>query len=942
MDLQSHRFSDDPMERTTVKKPTIFLIFILAFSMIIPMLQIMPNSESDSVTIDVSERTIAPAATPASDAHVIRVTEDVIVVDQSPDANYVDYVGNNGLPIGLDGIGATGRIWLKFNLTHIPRNTHFTRATVNLFCASGINEDEPLGIYYSENDTWDDATITWNNAPSYDSVPIDVIDSPSTPDMFVTGNWYGWDVTTEVQQVLGGDGTLSFLLKLVDESSVINSFKSFYSKEVSISDGKNTIPNIALEYNAPQTSGLQVDGFSTSPQIDYIKNANPDLGWTSSDADSNDFQTNYEVEVWNSSSYDETLLGEENNTRIEVIHDTAGAGTSPSSIFDNIESRYQYLWPESMISQSGVVDKLYFEVDKLTGQTTYSDLAIYMTCVESNLTNTFEDNYNGTTPIQVLNRTSYTANIEDGYLIFDVENIFTLQSNLKLLIELRHTGSSGTAIDGVITDSGGWLCAVEYPGYYAWPIGTVTDIVTQGLKLELTTTEVLSDGSSSNAIPFNHAPGFSLRVQQKYNQSLISDVGIIDRLLFPTTGFGDVTFSNFRVYLVETPVKGALSHTDMDSNYGGQTPILVLDQPEYIVRDYGRMLVIDVNDTFSYSGTNDLLIELSFSNTISGAQSVISESDRGVYRAWDTYIDGNDTVGPDLYIDFIHDTTSITYSGTPLVNGTRYYWRVRTCDSMGLWSLWENGSFKYEILTSLPSWSNFLASPQPLEFGGFVTVSLDVTHTSGISSVEIEYDGINHTMSNVGDTYSHTWIPSSTATIPYTIFMQSQSGTWNNISDSIVVVDTTAPEWVSTPTDKVLYYGEALSIQLNATDLSGIANWAINDDVYFDITNGLLTNKTTLELGGYFLNVTVTDNEGNSLSGTFIVAVLESMTTTISTTTTTTTTTSGTTTSTTTTDTTTTSPTSPTYFGQLDLIHIGLIGVIVILVFVIILQKRKK
>ena len=40
-------------------------------------------------------------------------------------------------------------------------------------------------------------------------------------------------------------------------------------------------------------------------------------------------------------------------------------------------------------------------------------------------------------------------------------------------------------------------------------------------------------------------------------------------------------------------------------------------------------------------------------------------------------------------------------------------------------------------------------------------VSIDVTHTSGINQVQIEYDGSNHTMANSGDTYSYSWIPSS-------------------------------------------------------------------------------------------------------------------------------------------------------------------------------------
>ena len=907
-----------------MKKATTLLILILTFSMFTTAI---PYALDSAVNIEIEDPLFTTAATPGSNVVVVRVSDDADTVNTYPDTNF----GSGDLYVGRDQFDDIGRTWMKFNLSHIPREAHFTRATVNLFVNGGsATLDEPIGVYLSDNVVWTEDTITWNTEPTYDPTPLDVIDSPASPNMFVTAKWYEWEITPAVIQSLNEDGILTLLIRQVNEDLLTVSAKSFNSRETSISGSENTIPNIALEYSIPSTSGLEVDGFSSSPEIDYIKSANPELSWTLTDADLNDFQKNYEVEVWDSPTYDSLLLDQENNTVFSVVHDTAGAGSSPSGIFSSYEEiREQYKWPASMISDSGVVDKLYFEVDQETGETYYEDLAIYMICVEADgLTAIFEDNYDGRTPIQVLNRSSYTASIKDGYVIFDIENLFVIQSSMNLIIEIRHSGSSGTNIDGEVTAGGGTLCTTG-PGsdLYANSFGTVVDTWTQGLKLELVTDEVLSDGVSTGGFPFNLAHGNSLRVQFKYNQSLISNVGIIDRILFPSTGFEDVTFLNLRVYLVETPVEGDLSHVDMDSNYGGQTPVLVLNQSLYTVQNFGKMMVIDVNNTFYYSGTNDLLIELRFSNTISGSQMVKAGSNRGVYEAWDTYIDGHDTIGPDLILDFVYDATTFTYSGTSLVNGTRYYWRARTSDSMGVWSPWETDTFKYEILTSLPAWSNFVETPEPVEFGDSVTVSIDVIHTSGIASVEIEYDGVNHTMTNVGETFSYTWTPTSTSTNPYTIFMKSQSGTWNTLSDNVLVVDTTAPEWTSAPTDKVLIYGEAFSLQLSATDLSGIAEWTINDEVNFDIINGLVTNKTTLVPGGYSLEVTVTDNEGNSLSATFRVAVLESLTI-------------PTTTPTTIPTTNSTSPGEPFPTESSLLIIAALVGVIAVLVIYIVFQRR--
>jgi hypothetical protein len=112
----------------------------------------------------------------------------------------------------------------------------------------------------------------------------------------------------------------------------------------------------------------------------------------------------------------------------------------------------------------------------------------------------------------------------------------------------------------------------------------------------------------------------------------------------------------------------------------------------------------------------------------------------------------------------------------------------------------------------------------------------------------------------------------------------------------------------------VLAFGEALSYQLTATDLSGIATWTIDDTTNFEIIDGLVTNKAVLAPGGYHLNVTVTDNEGNSASSTFIVAVLES---------------------------TTTTPSQSVPFDASIGIIAALVGVIVVLVIIIVVQNRK-
>ncbi|MFW9926143.1 MAG: DNRLRE domain-containing protein [Candidatus Thorarchaeota archaeon] len=907
-----------------MKKITTLLILILIFSMLIPVLQTKSNLVSDPTNIGSVNETQTLAATPGYEVTVIRVGDDAPVSESTPDTNYeLSYL--------LDCSNASGditRSWLKFDLTHIPSNLQFSKATVNLFTVSGVGSvDYPRGIFRSDNDSWTESTITWNNQPEYSLIPADVIDSPASPDMFDVGFWYEWEITEEVIQTVREDGILSLVLAFEDEGTTDESNLAFSSREYAITlgdSGFHVMPHISIEYAVPITSDLMVDGFSESPEIDYIRSENPDFSWSFNDLDLDDFQKNFELEVWNNPTFDDTLLMQKNNSEIVVVHDTGAGLIPPGDAFNApYELRFQYKWPSSMIPKSGTVDKLMFEMDKLSGTTTYSDLAIYMISVEDSgaLTTDFEANYDGGTPIQVLNRTEFTGITRDGFMIIDIENTFVVSPSLDLIIEFRHTGASGTIVNCNYTVSGGSIAGSADPvpngGAYYEATADATVARTHGLRLELVSTDVYSEGVSTNLIPFGLSLGTSGRFQFKYNQSLIDDEGVIDRILFQAGLTGDVTYENFSVYLVETPHEGALSHTDMDSNYAGITPTLVLSADEYIVRDIGEVLLIDVDDLFFYTNTHDLLVELRFDSYVSGNQRAVFTNDGGGYRAFSSEIyNGNDTATYNMFLEFHHQSRIVEYNGFPLENATIYYWRVRTLDSLGIWSPWTSASFKYEVLESVPVWSNLVETASPVELGESLSLSMNATHVSGINQVLIEFDGSNHTMMKSGDTFSYTWTPVSVGTLPYTAYLEPNSGISTTVSGSFEIVDTTAPTWDPEPADKVLIFGEALSYQLAATDLSGIADWTINDTTNFNIADGLLTNATMLAVGGYYLNVTVTDNEGNSVSTTFIIAVLELP--------------SGS----------TTGPGQPTPVDGSILVIAALVGVIAILMIVIVFQRK--
>ena len=298
-----------------------------------------------------------------------------------------------------------------------------------------------------------------------------------------------------------------------------------------------------------------------------------------------------------------------------------------------------------------------------------------------------------------------------------------------------------------------------------------------------------------NYFPFGTDIGYPGRFQLKYNQSYVNREGYLDRLYMRVNEFtGDVTFENFTVRLVEPPVQGRIGNGTWTENYGGATVHTVLDEDLYTVKNLGGCIVIDFDNSFYYTNTHDLLIDLQWDSLVSGLCRVwIKQTDSPCYRAFDVHWGynavGNDTSGYDLMLDFVNNEDSVNVEGCiTLVNGTDYYWRVRTCDSTGIWSDWVTQSFTYQVLTSIPEFTTPIVTPSPVYVGLESTVSLDVTHSAGINSVTLEMDSTEYDMTADGDTYSYTFTPSTAGNYNFTIFMQSNADTWANVTGSIDVL----------------------------------------------------------------------------------------------------------------------------------------------------------
>lgn len=647
-----------------------------------------------------------PASPGSIENMIVGVYEDESVASGHPDLNYDGNVVQGGVWVGYDGGGAAySRAWLKYDLRNIPKEVGILSVHVNVYLNTEYSgtEDLPIAVHYSENNTWSETTITWNNQPSFDAVPEDLIDSPASPDMFAPGNWYSWDVTLGFSDALSKDKMLTLVMKQVDEAATNITWAYFVEKDYN----RALASYLSVEYSTPDTTELAVDGQTTTPGLEQIRDSTPELSWSMTDPGTGEYQRDFELEVNADSGFSGTSLWDISHTYLSTIHDSnASSNTRPFATND--EMRFQMKFETSLLEQSGMVDKLQFEVREESGTMEFENFTIVMvnTPLAGDLTADFQSNYGTARPTTVLKRTVLSAPIVDYWFTVDIENAFFLNARQNLIIELWFTNSTGTLTTTNYTSSIGGSVAYNYG---AGAIGSYTApfVYPRGhsVKVEFMSTELFeSDGASTNAYPFNTDNGYPCIFQLKYNKSMIHQTGVVDSIVFPAAmTLGDVVFEGFEVYLAESPVLGELSHTNFAQNYGGSTPVKVLDEATYRMRNLDGAIVIDIDNVFEYTGEHDLLIEIAWDNKISGGISVYRTLDAGGYRAYNltsssTNLAANDSRTYDAFLTMVHSENLVEYAGTDLLNGTTYYWRVRTCDSTGIWSDWVDGSFKWEPL----------------------------------------------------------------------------------------------------------------------------------------------------------------------------------------------------------------------------------------------------
>jgi hypothetical protein len=156
------------------------------------------------------------------------------------------------------------------------------------------------------------------------------------------------------------------------------------------------------------------------------------------------------------------------------------------------------------------------------------------------------------------------------------------------------------------------------------------------------------------------------------------------------------------------------------------------------------------------------------------------------------------------------------------------------------------GSF-YTLSTELvidmiaPTYSNLIENSDPLELGETEVIQINVSDPSGILEVKIEFEGLNHSMTNIGgDIWQYdSWTPNIVGNYSFIIYMYDNLDNWNSTIGSIEVIDNTPPNYSNLiESSDPLELGETEVIQINVNDFAGVSQVKIE----FEGLNHSMTN----------------------------------------------------------------------------------------------------
>ncbi|MFX1469027.1 MAG: DUF2341 domain-containing protein, partial [Promethearchaeota archaeon] len=212
---------------------------------------------------------------------------------------------------------------------------------------------------------------------------------------------------------------------------------------------------------------------------------------------------------------------------------------------------------------------------------------------------------------------------------------------------------------------------------------------------------------------------------------------------------------------------------------------------------FGQNETIEIT-VFDLSGVNQTLLEYDSTN-----HSMVQDGNKWSWSKW-------------------KPTSPITYPYTIYMQDNQNNWNMTS------------GNITVITLYA-PFIENLTESEDPLELGNDIIINVDVYDVeTNVSTVLIELDGINCTMSNISVyRYEYIWNASEyiergysvglPLIVNYKIYANDTENNWNSYSANFKIIDTTPPTFSAlSESNDTLELGNKETITINCTDLAGI------------------------------------------------------------------------------------------------------------------------
>ncbi len=237
-------------------------------------------------------------------------------------------------------------------------------------------------------------------------------------------------------------------------------------------------------------------------------------------------------------------------------------------------------------------------------------------------------------------------------------------------------------------------------------------------------------------------------------------------------------------------------------------------------------------------------------------------------------VNASDLSGIGLY--WVNDTGNFSVNGDGVItNATSlsagvYWLEIRACDP---YNNNESAIINTTILPSTPPTWDEAPTDQIIEFGDSFSYDVNASDFSGI-----DYYWVNDTVNFTVDINGLITNISTLIVRVYWVEIRAYDPYNNNKSEiiNITVEDTTPATWDEDPTDQTIEFKDSFSYDVNASDLSGIGLYWVNDTGNFSVNgDGVITNATSLSAGVYWLEIRACDPYNNNDSAIINITVLD-------------------------------------------------------------------